>query len=82
VHLIAITACYRYLLNPTDLSYLAMLWALLVCVAVSLLASLVVYLAIERPFMGLRSWVAARSPPRASAQAPQVDEDRQVQQRQ
>jgi peptidoglycan/LPS O-acetylase OafA/YrhL len=61
VHLIAITACYRYLLNPVELSYPAMLWDLLVCVAVSLLASLVVYLAIERPFMGLRALAAAPS---------------------
>jgi peptidoglycan/LPS O-acetylase OafA/YrhL len=64
VHLIAITACYRYLLNPVALSYSAMLWDLLVCVAVSLLTALVVYLAIERPFMGLRALVHGANPHR------------------
>jgi peptidoglycan/LPS O-acetylase OafA/YrhL len=65
VHLIAITACYRYLLNPAELSYPAMLWDLLVCLAASLLAALVVYLAIERPFMGLRALLRGASSHRA-----------------
>jgi peptidoglycan/LPS O-acetylase OafA/YrhL len=53
VHPIVIVACYRYLLDPLELSYAAILRDLLVSFALSLLVSLGVYLAIERPIMGL-----------------------------
>ena len=70
VHPIVITACYRYLLDPVPLSYPAMLRDLLVAVTISLLTSLVVYLAIERPILGLRSLVSAPSTPRAASTTP------------
>jgi peptidoglycan/LPS O-acetylase OafA/YrhL len=66
VHLIVITGCYRYVLDPTPLSPLAVLGAFVVCASLSMLTALVVYLTIERPGMALRSLLSARPATRAT----------------
>jgi peptidoglycan/LPS O-acetylase OafA/YrhL len=66
VHLIVITGCYRYVLDPTPLAPPAVLGAFVVCASLSMLTALVVYLTIERPGMALRSLLGARAATRAA----------------
>ena len=67
VHVIVVTVCYRYFLNPMNLSYAAFLGDLLITIVLSLLAALVVYVSIERPMMSLRSRASDPSPVRATS---------------